>query len=202
MRPINLSEEPETARQAAKRVCAEAGVNPADCYQCGKCAAGCPVSESADISCRQVIRLIQLGEFDAAVTARMPWLCVACGTCLARCPQSVDLPALNAALCREATRRGCAAVKEGPLFTDIFLDNVQKRGVMDETMLAARFNLSSGHLFQDAAGAPTMMSHGLLSGDGYRPSDAAEVGAMIERLRAQAHAAESNADQGKEAQCR
>jgi heterodisulfide reductase subunit C len=183
MRPINLSEEPATQAQAAKRVCAEAGVNPAECYQCGKCAAGCPVAASADVDCRGVIRLLQIGDVDRVLKLQMPWLCLSCGVCLARCPQNIDLPALNTAICRYEMKRGIAAEREGEAFMNIFLDNVEAKGVSDETMLAMRYNLQTGHLFQDVANSPRMLSRGLLSGDGYKPAGAPDVKRMVHDIR-------------------
>jgi heterodisulfide reductase subunit C len=55
----------------AGRVEAATGVNLAQCYQCGKCAAGCPVSDQMDLPPSQVFRLLQLGfpELDRKVLA-------------------------------------------------------------------------------------------------------------------------------------
>ena len=38
----------------------DAKVNPKDCYQCGKCSAGCPVVSDADMTPRAVLRHFQL----------------------------------------------------------------------------------------------------------------------------------------------
>ncbi len=34
----------------------DAKVDPKDCYQCGKCSAGCPVASDADMTPREVLR--------------------------------------------------------------------------------------------------------------------------------------------------
>jgi heterodisulfide reductase subunit C len=163
----------------------ESGVSVKDCYQCGKCAAGCPVSAQADMTCRQVIRNLQLGLIDDVLSSNMPWLCVGCGVCLARCPQDVDLPSLNEAICRYEMRLGRPAVREGERFMNIFLDNVQAKGVSDETILAARFNLETGHFMQDVMSAPKMMQLGMLNPtDSFKPHKDEEVERIVRKCRA------------------
>lgn len=184
MDTINLSAASGVQQAIIAHICADAGVNLKDCYQCGKCAAGCPVASTADINCRQVIRLLQLGQLGQVLAARMPWLCVGCATCVTRCPQSVNMPALNEAICRFEMTTGAPAVKEGATFERQFLDTVQKKGVNDEVLFAMNYNLSSGHLFQDVANSPRMLTRGLLSGDGYKPGDAADVRTMVASIRA------------------
>jgi heterodisulfide reductase subunit C len=39
----------------------------ADCYQCGKCTAGCPVSVRMDVTPNRLIRLVQLEQTDTAL---------------------------------------------------------------------------------------------------------------------------------------
>lgn len=53
----------------------DAKVNPKDCYQCGKCSAGCPVASDADMTPREVLRHLQLGRVDPVLKSNMPWLC-------------------------------------------------------------------------------------------------------------------------------
>ncbi|MCI1479833.1 MAG: 4Fe-4S dicluster domain-containing protein [Eggerthellaceae bacterium] len=179
----NLSELEEAASGPLSEIAAASGVDVKECYQCGKCAAGCPVAASADVDCRGVIRLLQIGDVDRVLKLQMPWLCLSCGVCLARCPQNIDLPALNTAICRYEMKRGIAAEREGEAFMNIFLDNVEAKGVSDETMLAMRYNLQTGHLFQDVANSPRMLSRGLLSGDGYKPAGAPDVKRMVHDIR-------------------
>ena len=164
-------------------IAADAGVNLRDCYQCGKCAAGCTVRAASDMNCREVLRNLQLGLLDRVLRSDMPWLCLHCGTCLARCPQNVDLPALNRALRAEAQRRGIVPVREVQVFDQAFIGNVERKGVSDEAMLAASFNLKTGHLLQDVGNAPKMMSLGLLSGKAQKPVNPGEVSAIFNRAR-------------------
>ena len=166
-------------------ISADSGVNLKDCYQCGKCSAGCPIASEADMTPREIIRNLQLGLIDPVLESKMPWYCVECGVCLVRCPQSVDLPALNEAICRLAMRKKKVSVREGQQFMNIFLDNIQRKGVSDEAMLAGRFNVQTGHLFQDVISAPKMMQRGLLSftEKAYSPEGKADVARIVKQCR-------------------
>ncbi|MGQ9583953.1 MAG: 4Fe-4S dicluster domain-containing protein [Anaerolineae bacterium] len=68
------------------------------CYQCGKCAAGCPVAFAMDLLPSQVIRLAQLGCIEELLETETIWLCAACQTCYTRCPKGVDLSRIMEAL--------------------------------------------------------------------------------------------------------
>ncbi|GFP34627.1 heterodisulfide reductase subunit C2 [Candidatus Hakubella thermalkaliphila] len=78
------------------------------CYQCGKCSAGCPMAEVMEYLPHRLLRLLQLGDEEAALASRIIWLCAACHTCASRCPRSVDLSrimeALRMVLLREGNR--------------------------------------------------------------------------------------------------
>ena len=45
-----------------------------DCYQCGRCSAGCPVVDAMDLLPNQVIRLAQLG-LQEVLSSSAPWVC-------------------------------------------------------------------------------------------------------------------------------
>lgn len=61
-----------------------------DCYQCGKCTAGCPLAERMDLKPHQIMRLVQLGKADRTLGSDAIWQCISCQTCSSRCPKSVD----------------------------------------------------------------------------------------------------------------
>lgn len=44
-----------------KKIIEISGQNVLDCYQCGKCSAGCPAVDQMDLLPNQIIRYIQLG---------------------------------------------------------------------------------------------------------------------------------------------
>ncbi|WP_052316104.1 4Fe-4S dicluster domain-containing protein [Desulfomonile tiedjei] len=62
------------------------------CYQCGKCSAGCPMAPEMDILPHQLVRLAVLGNHDRIVDSKSIWLCLSCHTCGARCPNGIDVP--------------------------------------------------------------------------------------------------------------
>ena len=64
------------------------------CYQCGKCTAGCPLSDIYEFQPNQVIRLIQLNKIDSILNANSVYLCASCEICSSRCPQEVDIAAV------------------------------------------------------------------------------------------------------------
>jgi AraC-like DNA-binding protein len=70
MRSIDLSGISDASVQACEEIAKEAGVNLKDCYQCGKCTAGCPLADSMDLMPREVIRYLQLGAIDVVLDAK------------------------------------------------------------------------------------------------------------------------------------
>ena len=77
--------------ELSRRVGAGSGEQPYKCYQCKRCSVGCPVAPFADLHPAQIMRAVQLGDYDAAVRSRMVWLCTGCETCTTRCPQGIDV---------------------------------------------------------------------------------------------------------------
>ncbi|UCG90838.1 MAG: 4Fe-4S dicluster domain-containing protein [candidate division WOR-3 bacterium] len=98
-----------------------------DCYQCGRCTAGCPFAEFMDAPPNQVIRFIQLGLKDDVLQAHGPWFCAACLVCQTRCPRGVDIPRLM-----EAVRVLHLRAKEGL----IDVDSIDKELLLDAPPLA------------------------------------------------------------------
>lgn len=118
----------------------DAKVNPKDCYQCGKCSAGCPVASDADMTPREVLRHLQLRQVEPVLKSNMPWLCAGCGMYLARCPQSVDLPNLMLA-CRSARNR---AHRRGRSFQPAVYQRRTRKGTLGRSRPSHAFQPYNG----------------------------------------------------------
>jgi len=84
-----LTVETEVAGSLAQEVAERSGQNLNACYQCRRCAAGCPVGDDTGITPDRLIRMVVLGDRDAALNNLLVWKCVACYTCGTRCPNSI-----------------------------------------------------------------------------------------------------------------
>jgi len=136
-----------------------------DCYQCGKCTAGCPMAAQMDITPNRLIRLLQLGREGEALDAQSIWQCVSCQTCATRCPKSVNCAGIMDALRQLSLEEGrvSPAQQRVMLFQKAFLDNIRRNGRLDEIELIVQFKLAGfmhdrrfSLLFQDAMLAPEL----------------------------------------------
>jgi len=85
------------------------GANIKQCYACGTCAAGCPVTNiDEEYNCRTIIRKILFGMREEVLKSPLIWLCAMCYRCYARCPQQVNFTDIMRALRHMAVRDGFA----------------------------------------------------------------------------------------------
>lgn len=171
-------------RELKARVEKNSGVDLRDCYQCGKCSAGCPMAFAMDYTPRQIIRLLQLGLGQEALKSHTIWLCAHCQACYTRCPKEVDLPRLMEALRQEAVRAGLVSEKKVHLFDRAFLSSVERYGRVHEMGLVVQFNLQSGQPMKDVGLAPSLFLHGKINPFPARIKDNGAVKAIFERVRA------------------
>ncbi len=185
-----VTQTKESARSLADKLEREAGVRATDCYQCGKCSAGCPLASEMNPTPSRILRMLQLElpqHEEPILRSRTPWLCVGCETCLTRCPQEVDLPRAMDFLRGEAARRRIAHRDAKALiaFRDAFLHSIERWGRLFELGMIAEYKLRTGRLLQDLPLAPSMYLKGKV---GLRPHglrDSAPVARIFERVRAQ-----------------
>ena len=161
-----------------------------DCYQCGKCSAGCPMAEQMDLLPNQLIRLVQLGRVDKAMRAGAIWQCVSCLTCSSRCPQSVDCAGIMDALRQLSVEQEAAspAAHRTVIFQKAFLHNIRRNGRLNELELVGVFktrgfikDLDIPFLFKDSLLAPRMMKRGKFHLKGEKVEDRDLVGRIFER---------------------
>ncbi len=166
------------------------GTSLRDCYQCGKCSAGCPMADSMDVLPNRLVRWLKLGQSEKAIRAEAIWKCVSCMTCAARCPKSVDCAAVMDALRQVAFEQKAvpAARRRTVLFQKAFLDNICRNGRLRELELVAAFKLSAflgdgslRALMKDALLAPRLMRRDKLHFGGQRVKDRAVVGRIFAR---------------------
>lgn len=195
MHAIDLSAISDDSLKACESIAAEAGVDLKDCYQCGKCTAGCPLADGMDLMPREVIRYLQLGAVDVVLEARTPWICAQCVVCSSRCPQNVDICSVMRAVRLASKHAGKQPLPEADIFDDTFIANVRAHGVSNEQYLAAEYNVRSGHLMQDMTNATRMLKRGMVGVAMHNTKGRKEVAALVDRALA-ADAARRNAASG------
>jgi len=83
------------------------GEHVLDCFLCGTCTAGCPVSEiDGGFNPRKIMRQILHGDKDKTLSDGEIWKCYQCHTCVAHCPQDVRFADIIRALREIAVAEG------------------------------------------------------------------------------------------------
>jgi heterodisulfide reductase subunit C len=143
------------------------GVNVHECYQCGKCTAGCPVAERMDLRPSVMMRMLQTNDpdlEDEILNSLSIWFCLTCETCYSRCPMEIDIPKVMDYLRERSYTEGKVHPKARNIvaFHQSFLSTVRKNGRLHEMSLILDYKMHSGKLFQDVKIAPQMYSKGKL----------------------------------------
>ena len=120
------------------------------CYQCGKCAAGCPVAYAMDYPPAQLIHAARLGLDDLVLRSKTIWLCASCETCTTRCPQEVDIAGVMDAAKILAVRRGVKpAIGEVRSFHQAALATIRRFGRMWEAGMLVNLKLRTARYLKD-----------------------------------------------------
>lgn len=164
-----------------EHIASEAEVKLHECYQCGKCSAGCPMAESMDLMPRQVVRYLQLGKIENVLKSKSIWMCASCHTCVERCPHSINLPGLMEESRMEAKKRGYVALRDVDKFNNIFMENVKIFGKSQEVILEGLYNVTSGHFLQDMKHVPHMLKHKIVGPEVHVVKGINEVREIIEK---------------------
>lgn len=143
------------------------GVNTRECYQCGKCTAGCPVAERMDLPPSVIMRMIQSGDTateEEILRSLSIWLCLTCETCYSRCPMELDIPKVIDYLREKSFAEGKVNPEAHNIvaFHKAFLNDIERNGRLNEIGLMLDYKIHSGSFFQDVTLAPEMFSKGKL----------------------------------------
>ncbi|MEK6646570.1 MAG: 4Fe-4S dicluster domain-containing protein [Candidatus Firestonebacteria bacterium] len=135
----------------------------ANCYQCGKCTAGCPLAYAMDLGPTRFIRILQLGVTEEIKKSNTPWFCISCETCTTRCPREIDIAKLMDAT-RIVSQNGEFKPRELriAIFDKIFTKLVEVFGRPPEFLLGALNNALTFNLFKDVLLFPKMFIKGKL----------------------------------------
>lgn len=110
-----------------------------DCFACGVCSGSCPTRFAMDYSPMQVVRMIQLGVKEKALSTSTIWLCASCQACTTRCPRGIEIPLLMSALKNIAISNNIQSkIEAKPKFHKLFTSIVRDYGRMHEPSLFLR----------------------------------------------------------------
>ena len=132
----------------AKEVVERSGQNIFMCFQCRRCAAGCPVANEIGMSPDRLIRLIIMGDTDAALENELVWHCVSCYTCGTRCPNQIQTARVVDTLKKMASERGVRPLsKKVKKFHDAFCAAAKNMGRVNEMEFMLRYE--TGIIFDE-----------------------------------------------------
>lgn len=98
MPPKAIKYEAAVSKPLLQEIMERSQQNLLACYQCRRCAAGCPVGEEAGVTPDRLIRMILLGDREEAMNNLLVWKCLSCFTCGARCPNNIQTARINETL--------------------------------------------------------------------------------------------------------
>lgn len=138
------------------------------CFQCDRCATGCPMASYMQHTPNELFRLIQLGDRKSVLSSNGFWFCVSCYTCSVRCPNDIDIAHVMDTLRELSLREGCTpALPQARDFHELFLNCVRRSGRVSELELMAHYILKHAtrglHLRQPAAGEDRQSGRSLVA---------------------------------------
>jgi len=135
---------PDECRDLLDEVSRRSGQKLAACYQCRRCAAGCPVGEETGFHTPdRLIRRLAMGDKEA-LNDPLVWKCVSCYTCGTRCPNNIQTARIT-----ETLKQMAKAAHLEPLspkvkhFHDSFLGSAVRFGRVNEVEFMAWYELKN-----------------------------------------------------------
>jgi heterodisulfide reductase subunit C2 len=168
----------------SQKIMAKSKQNINLCYQCGKCAAGCPVADIMEHKNYQLLRLIQANQQEAVMASNTPWVCLSCKTCSVRCPNGIDIARVLDVVKEEALASG-ARIPERKIavFNAAFLEMIRRFGRAFEMGLFGIYKLKTGTFFQDARLGLEFIKRNKLSFWPHRIKGHGEVSRIFARMK-------------------
>ncbi len=131
-------------REFSRKVSAKVR-NLSRCYQCSMCSDGCPVAYAMDYYPNQIIHLVRLGLKEKVLQSTAIWICASCETCASRCPNDIEIVHMMDVLRGESLAEGFKGpVKNISQFHKIFIEQIRKKGRIDEGSLLLSYELKTG----------------------------------------------------------
>lgn len=140
-----LEYKPEIANPLVQEVMERSGQTLIACYQCRRCAAGCPVGEETGyITPDRLIRIINLGDRDKALSNALVWQCVSCFTCGTRCPNDIMTGRITETLKKMAKEAHVEPLKpKVAFFHDTFVRSGLRWGRVNEGEFVSFYELKN-----------------------------------------------------------
>jgi heterodisulfide reductase subunit C2 len=146
------------------------------CYQCGKCSAGCPMAPEMDLLPHQLVRHAVLGNSDRILNSKSIWLCLSCHTCGARCPNGIDVPALLDPIRHQVVQKKINTKEsQVPAFHSIFMKTIRMFGRVHELSLIGLYKMKTKTYFNDMELGMQMFKKGRIHIMPHRSSHLSEV---------------------------
>jgi heterodisulfide reductase subunit C len=123
------------------------GQKISNCFQCGKCTNGCPITFAMDVMPHKLMHLLQFGQIDEVLNNDTIWLCASCETCTTRCPNDIDIAHVMDSLRQLSNHQKLKASQHSvPVFHAAFLNSLKRHGRVHETEVALAYLIKDSGL--------------------------------------------------------
>ena len=134
----------------SKEVVNRSGVALNSCLHCLSCSGGCEFSKNMDFFPNQIIRMVQLGLKEKALSSSGIWICVGCNTCSIQCPMGIDISTITDVLCQIALEKGVVIAEPHILkFHEEVLNSISRHGRTHKLEIMFRYKMYKKDWFSD-----------------------------------------------------